>query len=152
MTPRVNVRSSSDVFVMATVVQHGSCVYGVMRLRVRELKQLIEAARRTKTMDFEWTAETCRLLQKGGGVDEEARAKVTKIVEEVEGEFRRRADKWRAVGFDYEEVWPLYERLLAAVELLAERPDKAAAQRLCDTLRAIKVEVEEIAIKHLLGL
>jgi len=124
-----------------------------MRLRERELKRLIEAARRTKTMDFEWTAETCRLLQKGGGVDEEARAKVTKIVEEVEGEFRRSVGRWRAQGFDYlEDVWPLYERLLAAIELLAQRPDKAAAQRLCETLMRIKVEVEEIAIKHLLGL
>jgi len=121
-------------------------------LRERELKRLIEAARRTKTMDFEWTAETCRLLQKGGGVDEEARAKVTKIVEEVEGEFRRRVGKWREEGFDYEgDVWPLYERLLAAVELLAQRPDREAAQRLCDALKAMKMEVEGIAIRHLLG-
>jgi len=124
-----------------------------MRLRKRELKRLIEAARQTKTMDFEWTAETYRLLQKGGGVDEEARSMAAKIVEEVVGEFRRRVEQWRYGGFDYEgEVWPLYERLLAAVEPLAQRPDKAAAQRLCETLRAIKVEVEEIAIKHLLGL
>jgi len=114
---------------------------------------LIEAARRTKTMDFEWTAETCYWLQRGEGVDEEARAEVARIVEEVAGEFRRKVEQWRVEGFDYEgEVWPLYERLLAAVELLAERPDREAAQRLCETLRRIKVEVEEIAIKHLLGL
>jgi len=124
-----------------------------MRLRERELKRLIEAARRTKTMDFEWTAETCYWLRRGEGVDEEARAEAARIVEEVVGEFRRRVEQWRAVGFDYEEeVWPLYERLLAAVELLAERPDREAAQRLCDALRAIKVEVEEIAVRHLLGL
>jgi len=124
-----------------------------MQLRERELKQLIEAARRTKTMDFEWTTETCYWLQRSGGVDEEARTEVAKIVEGVVEEFRRRVGKWREEGFDYlGEVWPLYERLLAAVELLAERPDREAAQRLCETLRAIKVEVEEIAIKHLLGL
>jgi len=124
-----------------------------MRLRERELKRLIDAARKTKTMDFEWTTEACYWLQRSGGVDEEARIEVAKIVEEVEGEFRRRVGKWRAEGFDYlEEVWPLYERLLAAVELLAQRPDKAAAQRLCDALRAIKVEVEEIAVRRLLGL
>jgi len=118
-----------------------------------QLWELVEAARRTKTMDFEWVAETCRRLMRRGGVDEEARAEVAKIVEEVEGEFRRRVSKWREEGFDYEgEVWLLYERLLAAVELLAERPDRVAAQRLCDVLRRIKVEVEEIAIKHLLGL
>ena len=113
---------------------------------------MIEAAKRTKTMDFEWVAEVCRLLLRSGGVDEGARREALKIVEEVVEEFRRSVDRWREEGFDYEEVWPLYERLLAAVELLAERPDKAAAQRLCETLRAIKVEVEEIAIKHLLGL
>jgi len=122
-------------------------------LRERELKRLVEATRRTKTMDFEWTEETCHWLQKGEGVDEEARAKAFEIVEEVEEEFRQRVEQWREEGFDYlEDVWPLYERLLAAVELLAERPDRAAAQRLCDALRRIKVEVEEIAIKHLLGL
>jgi len=122
-------------------------------LREKKLKQLIEAARWTKAMDFEWTEETCRLLQKGEGVDEEARAKALEIVEEVEEEFTRRVGEWREEGFDYlEDVWPLYERLLAAVELLAERPDREAAQRLCDALRRIKVEVEEIAIKHLLGL
>jgi len=61
---------------------------------------------------------------------------VAKIVEEVVGEFRRRVEQWRVEGFDYEgDVWPLYERLLAAVELLAQRPDEAAAQRLCDALR-----------------
>jgi len=99
-----------------------------MRLWKRELKRLIEAARRTKTMDFEWTAETCYWHQRGEGVDEEARTEVAKIVEEAEEEFRRRVEQWRAEGFDYlGEVWFLYERLLAAVELLAERPDKAAA-------------------------
>jgi len=103
-------------------------------------------------MDFEWVAEVCRLFLRSGGVDEEARAEVAKIVEEVVGEFRRRVEQWRAEGFDYEEVWPLYERLLAAVELLAERPDREATQRLCDALMRIKVEVEEIAIRHLLGL
>jgi len=124
-----------------------------MQLRERELKRLIEAARRTKTMDFEWVAEVCRRLLRRGGVDEEARREALKIVGEVVEEFRRRVGKWREEGFDYEgEVWPLYERLLAAVELLADRPDKAAAQRLCDALMRIKVEVEEIAIKHLLGL
>jgi len=124
-----------------------------MRLRERELKRLIEAARRTKTMDFAWTEETCYWLQRGEGVDEEARAEVAKIVEEVAGVFRRSVGRWRAVGFDYEgEMWPLYERLLAAVELLAERPDEAAARRLCDAMKAIKVKVEEIAVKHLLGL
>jgi len=124
-----------------------------MRLREKKLRQLIEAARRTKTMDFEWTTEACYWLQRSGGVDEEAREKVAEIVEEVEGEFRRKVEQWRDGGFDYEgEVWPLYERLLAAVELLAERPDREAAQRLCDVLMRIKVEVEEIAIKHLLGL
>jgi len=122
-------------------------------LRERELKRLVEAARRTKTMDFEWAAETCHWLQKGEGVDEEARAKALEIVEEVEEEFRRRVGEWREEGFDYlGDVWPLYERLLAAVELLAVRPDREAARRLCDTLMRIKVEVEEIAIKHLLGL
>ena len=78
-------------------------------------------------MDFEWVAEVCRLLLRSGGVDEEARSMVAKIVEEVVGEFRRRVEQWRDGGFEYEEVWFLYERLLAAVELLAERPDKAAA-------------------------
>jgi len=122
-------------------------------LREKKLKQLIEAARRTKTMDFEWTAETCYWLIRNGGVDEEARRETLKIVEEVVEEFRRSVGKWRAEGFDYEEeVWPLYERLLAAIELLAQRPDEAAAQRLCDTLKAMKMEVEEIAIRHLLGL
>jgi len=122
-------------------------------MRLRRLRQLVEAARRTKTMDFEWTAEVCRLLLRSGGANEEARSMVAKIVEEVVEEFRRRVEQWRAVSFDYEEeVWPLYERLLAAVKLLAERPDEAAAQRLCETLKRIKVEVEEIAIKHLLGL
>jgi len=124
-----------------------------MRLRERELKRLIEAAKRTKTMDFEWVAEVCRLLLRSGGVDEGARREALKIVEEVVGEFRRSVGRWRAQGFDYEgEVWPLYERLLAAVELLAQRPDQEAAQRLCDALKRIKVEVEEIAIRHLLGL
>jgi len=114
---------------------------------------LIEAAKRTKTMDFEWTAEACYWLQRGGGVDEEARSMAAKIVEEVEEEFRRRVEQWRAVSFDYEEdVWPLYERLLAAIELLAERPDREATQRLCDALKRIKVEVEEMAVRHLLGL
>jgi len=117
------------------------------------LWELVEAARRTKTMDFEWVAEVCRLLLRSGGVDEGARSMVAEIVEEVVEEFRRKVEQRRDGGFDYEEdVWPLYERLLAAVELLAERPDEAAAQRLCDALRAIKVEVEEIAVKHLLGL
>jgi len=45
------------------------------------------------------------------------------------------------------EVWPLHERLLAAVELLAERPDEAAARRLCDELRVVKAE--ELAVKRL---
>jgi len=122
-------------------------------MRLRRLRQLIEAAKRTKTMDFEWVAEACRLLLRSGGVDEEARAKVARIVEEVAGEFRRNVGKWRDGGFDYlGDVWPLYERLLAAVELLAERPDREAAQRLCDALMRIKVEVEEIAVRHLLGL
>jgi len=123
-----------------------------MRLWERELKRLIEAARRTKAMDFEWAAEACRWLLRGG-VDEEARTEVARIVEEVVGEFKRKVEQWRVEGFDYlGDVWPLYERLLAAVELLAERPDKVAAQRLCDALMRIKVEVEEVAIKHLLGL
>jgi len=122
-------------------------------MRLRKLRQLIEAARLTKTMDFEWVAEVCSLLLRSGGVDEEARSMVAEIVEEVVEEFRLSVGRWRDGGFDYEgEVWPLYERLLAAVELLAQRPDKAAAQRLCDALRAIKVGVEEIAVKHLLGL
>jgi len=124
-----------------------------MRLRERELKRLIDAARRTKTMDFEWTAEVCYWLLRSGGVDEEAREKVEEIVEEVEGEFRRSVGRWRDGGFDYEgEVWPMYEKLLEAVELLAQRPDRIAAQRLCDALMRMKVEVEEIVIKHLLGL
>jgi len=124
-----------------------------MRLWERELKRLVEAARRTKNMDFEWTAEACYWLQRGEGVDEEARGEALKIVEEVEEEFRRSVGRWRAVGFDYEgEVWPMYEKLLEAVELLAQRPDRIAAQRLCDALMRMKVEVEEIAIKHLLGL
>jgi len=55
-----------------------------MRLREKKLKQLIEAARRTKTMGFEWTAEACYWLQRGESVDEEARAEVARIVEEVE--------------------------------------------------------------------
>ena len=122
-------------------------------MREKKLRQLIEAARRTKTMDFEWTAETCYWLMHNGRVDEEARSMVVKIVEEVVGEFRQSVGRWRDGGFDYEEeVWPLYERLLAAVELLAVRPDEAAAQRLCDALMRIKVEVEEIAVRHLLGL
>jgi len=124
-----------------------------MRLRERELKRLVEAARRTKTMDFEWAAETCYWLLRSGEVDKGARREALKVVEEVVGEFKRRVEQWRAVGFDYlGDVWPLYERLLAAVELLAERPDREAAQRLCDALRRIKVEVEEIAVRHLLGL
>jgi len=69
----------------------------------------------------------CRLLLRRGGVDEEARSMVAALVEEVVGEFRRSVGRWRAVGFDYKAVWSLYERLLAAVELLAEGPDKAAA-------------------------
>ena len=107
-------------------------------MRERELKQLIEAAKRTKAMDFEWTAEVCRLLLRSGGANEEARSMVAKIVEEVVEEFRRRVEQWRAVSFDYEEVWPLYERLLA---------DKAAVQRLCDELRAVKAK--ELAVKRL---
>jgi len=95
---------------------------------------LIEAARRMKTMDFEWTAEVCRLLLRRGGVDEEARSMVAKIVEEVVEEFRRSVGRWRDGGFDYlGEMGPLYERLLAAVELLAERAVKA----------------EELAVKRL---
>jgi len=118
----------------------------------RILKRLVESAKRTKTVDFEWIAEACYWLLRSGGVDEEARAEVAKIVNEVEEEFRRRVEQWRVEGFDYlEELWTLYERLLAVAELLAERPDKIAAQRLCHTLRKIWLEAEEIAVRHLFG-
>jgi len=119
----------------------------------RVLKYLIESARRNKTVDLEWITEACRRLLRRSGADEEARSMVVKIVEEVEEEFRQRVDKWRAEGFDYlDELWPLYDRLLTAVELLVERPDKVAAQRLCHTLRKMWLEAEEIAVKHLFGL
>jgi len=102
---------------------------------------------------FEWITEVCHRLLRNGRVDEEARSMAVKIIEEVEGEFRRRVEQWRAEGFDYlEELWPLYDRLLTAVELLAEKPDRAAAQRLCHTLRKMWLEAEEIAVKHLFGL
>jgi len=121
-----------------------------MAMRLRRLRQLIETARRTNTMDFEWTAEVCHWLLHNGGVDKGAREKVTKSWRRWWRSFRRRVEQWRAEGFDYlEDVWPLYERLLAAVELLAQRPDRKAVRILCETLRAIKVE--EIAVKHLLG-
>jgi len=56
---------------------------------------VVFAARRTKTMDFEWTAETCYWLLRNGGVDEEIREKVARIVEGVVGEFRRSVGRWR---------------------------------------------------------
>jgi len=119
----------------------------------RKIKELIESARRNKTVDAEWISETCYLLQKSKRADEEVRAKVLATVEEVEEEFRQKAERWRSEGFDYlEELWPLYERLLAAVEPLAERPDREAAQRLCQTLREIWLKAEEIAVKNLFGL
>jgi len=121
-------------------------------MKRKRIEYLIESAKRTKTMDFEWTAEVCYWLLRSGKTDEGVRAKVVEIVEEVEKEFRRKVDVWRVEGFDYEtELWPLYERLLAAVELLAQRPDKVAAQRLCDVLKKMKLEAEEVAIKHLFG-
>jgi len=119
--------------------------------RKRILRYLIESAKRTKTVDFEWTAEVCYWLLRSNKTDDGVRA-IVEIVEEVEKEFKRKVDVWRAEGFDYEaELWPLYERLLAAVELLAQRPDKVAAQRLCDVLKKMKLEAEEIAVKHLFG-
>jgi len=112
------------------------------------LRELVEAARRTKTMDFEWAAEACRRLLRSGGVDEGARREALKIVEEVVGSLNAKLSS--GAPWALTTVWPLYERLLAAVELLAERPDREAAQRLCDALKAMKVELEEVAIKHLL--
>jgi len=51
------------------------------------------AAKRTKTTDFEWTAEACYWLLRSGGVDEEAKSEVAKIVEEVVEELGRSVDK-----------------------------------------------------------
>jgi len=57
------------------------------------LWELVEAAKRTKTMDFEWVAKVCRLLLRRDGVDEGARSMVAKIVEEVVEELGRRVSR-----------------------------------------------------------
>jgi len=121
-------------------------------MKRKRIKYLIESAKRTKTVDSEWISEVCYWLLRNNKTDEGTRTKVVEIIEGVEEEFRRKVELWRSEGFDYlEELWPLYERLIAVVELLAERPDREAAQRLCQTLGEIWFKAEEIAVKNLLG-
>jgi len=117
-----------------------------------KLKELIESARRNKTVDLEWITEACYLLQKTKKINEEVRAKAVIEVERVEREFKQKVEQWRAEGFDYlEELWPLYDRLLNVIEMLSQSPDRVAAQRLCQTLKRVWLEAEEVAIKHLFG-
>jgi len=63
-----------------------------MTMRLREL---VGAARRMKTMDFEWTAEVCHWLLHNGGVNEDARPEVAKVVEKVAGSLDVKVEQWR---------------------------------------------------------
>jgi len=111
--------------------------------RKRRLRALVEQAKRAG-IDDKWISRACSLLASGKGEDAEVRSKVAQIVEEVEGELKARARRWREEGLNYAEVQSLYSRLLHAVELLIERYDREAAERLCEALTRIQAVVEAV--------
>jgi len=116
------------------------------------LSYLIEAARRTRTVDFEWASELCQVLSSMRGSDAEAREAVLRILKEVEEKFSQSVEAWQREGFDYEEeLWPLYRRLLDAAEVLAKRFDAEATEVFCRKLVEMKVAAEKIAVAHLFG-
>jgi len=114
-------------------------------VRRRRLKALIELAKRTRSVDGEWIAKVCHLLAEECTEERErVRALVLKAAEEVERELDAKIQQWHKEWPEHSEVWALYSRLIRAVELLMELPDRTAAVRLCDALKRVRSAVESV--------
>jgi len=55
---------------------------------------------------------------------------------------------WLERGATPSEAWDLYSRLVEAAELLARRPDREAAERLCQTLIRAFSTVSALHLAH----
>jgi len=112
-------------------------------MRKKQLKALIELAKRTRSVDGEWVAKVCRLLAEECAEERErARLVVLRAVEGVERELDAKIQQWRNEWPGHSEVWELYSRLIGAAELLMELPDRVAAARLCEALKRVRGAVE----------
>jgi len=108
-------------------------------VRKRQLKALVELAKRVKSVDDAWISKICRLLaQECTGERMRTRLIVLRTVEGVERELGLRIQQWRGGWPEHSEVWAMYSRLIGAIELLMEAPDKVAAERLCVALERVR--------------
>jgi len=112
----------------------------------RELRRLLEGARATRYINYGWASEVCDYLRKlaDGRAEEEVRARVQEVLQKVTEEFDRNVERWVARGVRDNELWPLYERLVEAAELLAVRPDKLAVISFCAKAKALTAAIETV--------
>jgi len=101
--------------------------------RAKQLEALIGEAKRAGAIDESWISRACFLLATGGK-DKEVRAKVLRAVRRAEGALSEKVQLWLESGVDPSEAWTIYSRFVETVELLAYRPDRKAAERLCQAL------------------
>jgi len=112
-------------------------------MRRKQLKTLIELAKRTRSVDGAWIAKVCRLLAEECTEERpQVRSVVLRAVEGVERELDAKIQQWRSGWPGHSEVWELYSRLIRAVELLMELPDRVAAARLCEALKRVRGAAE----------
>jgi len=112
-------------------------------MRKRQLKALIELAKRTRSVGGEWISKVCRLLAEECTEEKpQVRLVVLRAVEGIERELDAKIQQWRSEWPRHSELWELYSRLIRAVELLMELPDRDAAARLCEAFKRVKSAID----------
>jgi len=112
----------------------------------RELKLLLQGAKATKYINYNWVSEVCEHLRKlaDGSTEDGIRERVLEELRRVGEEFDRNVERWIAHGVGDGDLWQLYERLVEAAELLAERRDRLAVISFCAKAKAITFTAETI--------
>jgi len=98
-------------------------------------------------LGYDKVSEVCAQLRKVSAVNEGAREKVLKIVQEVKEVFARNLERWWERGLDAK-AQALIEQLLEALDVLSKEPDEAARRKWCVAAKTIAIELEIIRQIH----